>query len=284
MIVADFKTTNDAQLNRATSEAELECKLTPSFMSIFNDMYSKLLIHPSINHALFSYLFSQSSKGFTPQQFQIYRDTFFARTWTTLSSVLRVVMAAANEGDHFTVAKAGSNVYDETGQGDPKLSHCRLLEESHNIHGKNVFGLSPIAVSEAISSSFCIPEVRQFRNIQLKLYTDKKYQRILGASMAQELAADSMLEGFYNSFFLPYRLSYDANQFRELSKYFIGHIGEPNDVQRGAEARHGIDSKNSALNSCKSVSDINEVFAGANDFLSAQGALWDSLLSKIRLS
>lgn len=250
--------------------------------NVFDDRYEQLLKHSAINHPLFDYLLSQSVEGFTPKQFQIYRDTFFARTAETFPSVLRVALAAAAHQDHFTVAKVGSNIYDESGEGNPKLTHCRLLEESHNLHGKLIFSLPPLSVGEAISSPFCISEISTFREVQLGLYTHPEYPRILGASMAQELAANTMLENFYNAFFLPYKKCYHSEIFTELSLYFIKHTGEPGDLKRGAEARHGIDSKNSAKNICHSVHELEQVFMGALQFLEAQGALWTGLLSSIK--
>lgn len=252
--------------------------ISVKLLETFNKKYIGLETHSGIKHTFFDYLSEQSNRGFTAKQFQIYRDTIFARTLTTIPSIAHVIIAAAYNQDDFTIARAGSNLHDEAGRGNPQYTHSLLLEKSHNFHAETIFGIPPLKLSDAMASDDCVSEVEQFQETQSELYTHSDYPVILGASMAQELAADAMLTEFYTSLFLPYKDYYDPIEFdNKVAKYFFDHIGEPGSKKVGAEVQHGIDSKQSAVNMCQTEYELKQVFFGANQFLNAQQKLWDSL-------
>jgi hypothetical protein len=227
--------------------------------------------HRALHHPYFDYLIAKAQTGVTAAQFDMHRANYFCRTRETIPSVARVVVAAAQNNDAQTLASAGKNLYEETGEGNHSLAHSLLLERSHNIHGAHIFGLPPLSLKESPHSTLLIPEVHEFVAKQTKLYTSPSYATVLGTGFAHEYAADAMLTQFYRSLFLPYKNHYNNGLFDAVAKYFLVHIG-------GVEERHAQDAKEALLRACKVGKDLDAVREGAFGFLDIQAKLWDGLL------
>jgi hypothetical protein len=230
--------------------------------------------HRAINHPLFQYLKSCSEEGFTPMQYQIYRENYFFRTFYTIPSIASLVAAAANNADIETLITAGENLYEELGSGNPNKIHSILMLSSHNFHGMRVFGLPSISIKKIPHLSFIIDEAKMFTKKEQELYTSSNYSVTLGAAVAHEMAANSMLINFYESFFLPYKNYYSCKEFYNLSEYFLVHIC-------GLEENHAQNARLAAKKWATDKKNLNDIGCGSVDFLSIQEALWDGLYLKI---
>lgn len=219
----------------------------------------------------FLFLAEAAEAGVTPVQFRLYRDNFFFRTANTTAVVAKVVVAAARHADTPTLASAGKNLYEETGEGNASRAHLGLLERSHNVHGARVFGQAPLPVIEAHRSPVLLGEARAFREIQERLYTSPNYPTVLGASCAQESVANAMLQRFQDAFFLPYQGVYTEDEFTGLVEYFAAHIN-------GVEEEHGAEAHAAMERVCHCRDDVEYAMQGVNGFLDAQANLWDGLL------
>jgi hypothetical protein len=250
-------------------------KQTALLSSGLNEIADDMKRHRALQHPLFQYLpHIATSSGLTPRQFELYRTNFFCRTKETIPSVARVIIAAANNQDTKTLASAGRNIFEETGEGNHSLAHSHLLEHSHNIHGRTVFGLGGFRLRESSGSQLLVPACHDFIAEQRALYTDPSYATVLGTGFAHEFAADPMLSGFFKGFFLPYKGYYAGDTFSQVSKYFDVHLG-------GVEERHAQDAREALMRACKIVDDLRAVKKGAFGFLDIQATLWDGLLVAI---
>jgi hypothetical protein len=243
--------------------------------NIFESYDKKLKSHRAINHDLFNYLNKKRNIGFTQGQYKTYRDNFLLRTFNTISSVAKVVIAAAKYIDYPTLAEIGKNLYQETGEGNYENSHLYLLEKSHNVHGQKIFNLPPISLVNVSNSEFVVTHNKEFLDVQNRLYENDSYLIVLGASYAHESAAESMLGQFESSLFDIYSGYYDETEYKTLCKYFSVHLN-------GVEHEHGVNAKKALLRICRTEENLKLVFNAANAFLDAQAHLWDGMLLKIR--
>lgn len=236
----------------------------------FEEIEPYIKSHRAINHPLFPYLKECAKEGFTPKQYQIYRDNYLFRTFYTIPSVALLTLSAALNLDMETLASAGKNLYEETGCGDYLKTHSALLQVSHNTHAKVVFGLEPISLKDATRSDLITSEARYFVQNEMKLYKNDEYGVVIGAGYAHETAANSMLINFYESFFACYKGYYTEEAFNNLVEYFQVHIN-------GLEENHANDAKRAAKKTCSSQLGLNAVIQGAYSFLDGQAYLWDGL-------
>lgn len=215
----------------------------------------------------FDYLATYAQRGFTAEQFLIYRDNFFFRTLSTIPSIAKLMIAAAYNGDYATIADAGKNLFDESGLGNADRVHSALLEHSHNFHGEKMFNLPPIKLIDVKDSKHLVNQVQQYRKVQTSLYESEKYALILAVSFAQETVASSMLRNFYESLFVPYKNAYTDTEFESIALYFLAHI-------QGVEQRHAEDAKQAVLRECSDLHTVNLCVQGMLEFLNAQSDLW----------
>ncbi|MGI4775434.1 MAG: iron-containing redox enzyme family protein, partial [Janthinobacterium lividum] len=188
----------------------------------------------------------------------------------TIPSIAHVVKAAALEGDMENLALAGKNLYEETGQGNQDNVHIKLLIDAYNIHAKDIFSLDSMDLNNISHSTELIPEVELFLENQRSLYEHNIYNVVIGANYAQETAASSMLENFYNAFFLKYKSRISDINFAVISKYFCEHLN-------GTEEQHALNAQKIIINRCSEHKNIPHILFGVEQFLNAQSKLWDGL-------
>lgn len=243
----------------------------------FSSLELFLKNHRAIHHPFFNYIKACAKEGFTPKQYQIYRDNYLYRTMHTIPSIAYLTAAAALNGDIETLSLVGKNLFEECGSGDPKKAHSQLLNFSHNEHGKTVFNLNPIQMVDLQHQPTITKETRQFVKQEKDLYQNKNYCIALGAAYAHETAANSMLTHFYESIFLSYKNHYNLQEFYHIAEYFLIHIS-------GLELVHADIAKYSAQKMDTSKENLKDLAEGCTVFLNSQANLWDGLLRELQLA
>ncbi|KAB2879747.1 hypothetical protein F9K33_07895 [bacterium] len=223
---------------------------------------------------LFDYLNQRSQIGFTQNQFQIYRDNYFYRTFRTIPSVCLIVKSAAENEDEAVMKSAGQNLMEELGLINGTTSHSAHLRHSHNIHSERVFKLSPISLRESLSSELVLEKTKEFSRQQAELYASDNYLVVLATNYAQEEVATDMLKSFLSAWFRPYKFLYSLQEYDEVEEYFRCHID-------GLEERHAEDAKNSVIKQIKTSQDMNIALTSIRDILVAQSNMWVSLYEGI---
>lgn len=239
------------------------------------EKYSDLANHYAIQHPLFKLLKEQFSSFPSSLQFQAVRDNYLYRTLNTIPCVAYTLIAAAKNFDHQAIALLGKNLSEETGEGKAEDSHIFLLLLSFNEHGERTFGIPPIHPEELVSSPLITEEVKYFAIKQRELYQSNSYPIVLGASMAQELAAEPMLKSLYRAIFLPYRSFYSFYDYKKISKYFLCHLD-------GTEKQHALDTYQIASHLSKDPENAALILEGATRFLELQAMLWDGLYELLK--
>ena len=249
--------------------------------------HQRLLQHSAIHHPLFSYLkriCSQPAHLRDPQllstQARIYRDNFLLRTQNTVQSVIKLVAAAGRARDWRTLSSATKNLFEETGEGRAAHCHIHLLLGSHNVHFSTVFGLTPVGqLQDVASSDVILPHTHRFLQVQNELYESQQYLQVLGASYAQEMAAEPMLTAFKETLFLPFKEHYHASTdaWQRVMTYYDVHLN-------GVEEEHGLEARRAVESNCSSEADAVVALDAADRFLSAQSSLWGGMLEALQAS
>jgi pyrroloquinoline quinone (PQQ) biosynthesis protein C len=218
----------------------------------------------------FDYLKEQSKVGFTKEQFEVYRDNYFSRTYQTIICVAKVVISAALNEDYITLNSAGKNCFEETGSGIKGKTHPELLLYSHNKHAATVFGLGNISFTDSLKSPNVLDATKTFTKTQLSLYSSLNHIEVLAANYAQEEAATKMLRTFMTCFFEPYRHLYPESEYEDVTEYFTCHLN-------GLEERHADEAKFCLLQQCNTSNDEEMALASISKMLKAQSDMWVGL-------
>jgi hypothetical protein len=219
---------------------------------------------------LADYLGKRANLGFTRAQFLLYRDNYFFRTYRTVPCISQLAESASLNGDYFTLQRAASNLFEESGANVTGKSHPELLMFSHNTHAAKIFDIGKLNLIDSLSSTHILPETRQFTQTQLALYHSLNHMEVLGANYAQEEAATDMLNLFLSAFFAPYQSFYEEKEYQTLIEYFTCHVD-------GLEERHADEAKECLLQWCKQKHDVQIAVAAVSRILEAQSNLWLSL-------
>ncbi len=224
-----------------------------------------------------SFLDNRTQSGFNPVQFEVFRDNYFYRTRTTVEGVARAALSAAVNNDRFALCCLAQNLNDESGRGAVTMNHQQLMEEAFNFHGRLVFGVDPISVQQAESSSRVLSQSREYRRVHRRLLSSDNHVEVLAASYAQEQAANGMLSLFQKTFFVPYRGYYQESQFAPTMRYFSEHLD-------GVEEKHGEMAWLSLMPHLDTTSKRSLAMKAVETFLTAQANLWDALQFELEQS
>jgi len=236
-----------------------------------------LKAHKTSKHELFSFLRMQAREGFNRQTMDTFRANLFTRAIPTIPSFAHLIKSAVLWGDYVTLAFAGKNLYEETGEGHAERSHLALLELSFNRHAMHVFGLPHLRLVDAPYAKETLFEFKRYFHEIGAAYEAATFPTQKGIMLAHETAAINMLSEFYESIFLPYRLRYTESEFAKVSQYFTAHLS-------GVEQRHAKDALQIAVVGCQSEKDLQEIEVGIKLFSEMHTALWDELVKALRQS
>jgi hypothetical protein len=253
----------------------------PDIESVIDEVESHRAVkHPFLTH----YLPKLGRDGMSRLQFEIFRDVFLARTRFTVPTVAYTAFRASMHYDDATVTGTSQNLSDESGYGDPKQSHPKLLAKGLGIHGKVVFGIdTPFRTMEdVLDSPHLIPELDEYAEMKMGVFDgSKSYQYVLGNFFAHELLADKMLSCIQLGIITPYMGHYIFQEDKDgVMQFFLAHRDEEKEDGK-VEEEHGRLAKEAIIRACPDVKKIQEMRKGALVFADAQAKLWDGLMREI---
>ena len=79
----------------STGYSGISEELEYEFRKKFDPIAEEFSSHRALDHDLFKYLEEQSKEGFTPKQYEVYRDNFFRRTELTIPSIASPTLIVA---------------------------------------------------------------------------------------------------------------------------------------------------------------------------------------------
>ncbi len=213
-----------------------------------------------------------AAKGVSKRQYRVYRDNYLFRTATTLPCLKEgYKICLQHSVDPRIVELLEVTISEEQGFGVPSAEHPKLLLSSHNMHGKVIYGLEDTTFSDVELSPMILNAVRTYRITQVNLYSSNSPLTVIGAFVAQESVAESMINLFYKVFFLPLYSRYSGSRFTDdVAPYFETHLA-------GVEAEHSKRSKLCAEFACKTATDVITLRDAADLLLNAQAKIWDEM-------
>jgi hypothetical protein len=236
-------------------------------LSQLSSLEAEIKRHPVYANPYFDRL---KYAGWSGDTYALHRANFFYRTELTVKAIAHVCARAADNDDVPTLILFSHILNEECGDGDKDKCHLLLMEQSHNLFGKDVFGLPPLSVIEARKSALIVEGTNRYRQ-RIQELCSSSYQRVLGVAMALESHAKEML-GYCRTAFRAHAETLDTEQFvNEIEVYFNVHLNG------GVEERHAVDARECVRSNCRSEQDFKEIAFGARETLDIQLAMWQDL-------
>ncbi len=235
--------------------------------------------HPANKNEFFDWFSEETKKGFTPKQFEAFRNNYEYRTAGTLISVMQTALHLAKRGDYEHLPYVSQNAREEGGglsvDGSKDPAHMGLCEKAFNMLGERVFRIPPIDIPD-IDPNTLLPEARQFRESQEKSFEDKG-NKLIGRYLAHEKAAPDMLY-VIEDLFKAYKGYFSEEEYKEMTQYFRAHIPESREEKSGVEDRHGKDALLVAASAMyRNLEAQKQIIEGGQEMLDAQEALWQAM-------
>lgn len=223
--------------------------------------------HPVYKNDYFDRL---NRSKWTKATYELHRANFFYRTELTVKAIAHVCSRAAEQDDDPTLILFSYILNEECGNGSASRCHALLMDKAHNLFGRALFGLEPMAVTAARHSPLIVEGTKRYRERMQEL-SSGSYQRLLGVAMALEAHAEKMLTHCRTSF-RAHAEEFDTAHFvDEIEVYFNAHL------DGGVEERHASDAVACVKANCQTPEDLAEVAYGAREALNVQLAMWQDL-------
>ena len=236
--------------------------MTPEFPAPVQQIFAGVHLHPALDNAFYTIWMQQPLSS---DAVQIFACNYLARTSRTATMVALTILGVENIEVRSRIV---DNLFSEYGCGKPERSHIRLLE-------KYLIDLLSRVANRAFSPTdlLQIPPLRstvQFIEKQRELYSSNSPCRVLGAHLAQEWIAYSMLAKLYEGarqYISHYR---SIEDFHAHCEYFHVHIGE-------TEKAHRREAILAAHEMCKTEQDWIDLAFSINCFLDITAGFWNGL-------
>ncbi|MCF3106544.1 iron-containing redox enzyme family protein [Streptomyces roseoverticillatus] len=190
----------------------------------------------------------------------------------TVNTSVMVALSVLNTRDLAARVECVKNLYSEYGNGDASKAHLVLLESFLADLLSRIKG-APVS-AEDISGVPALPTTTAFSAGQRELFESDDQRTVLGALLAQEHLAYSMLTRLYEGV-RNYKSVYATDDdFHEACEYFYVHIGE-------AEKDHKAQAVASATAVCRDEDDLAVVEKGFRGFVDLTAAYWAGVAAEM---
>jgi pyrroloquinoline quinone (PQQ) biosynthesis protein C len=223
------------------------------------------LNHPALNNRFYDLW---RNHRLNADQVEVVATNFYhhvAPTSERLSALLLVLPSEAIRARSETV----DNINDELGRGDPLQAHTRLLETFFDSLLSKLRS-APTRLTDIQTP--LLPSTRQLIDEGYALFAGDVH-RAIGALLAQEWHAYPQLIHLYEGA-RNYMDLYNLVEFHGVCDFFYIHIG-------GAEQEHMRHSLSTAASMCRDRSDLNQIEAGLNAYLTLLATYWNSLYEAV---
>ena len=222
--------------------------------------------HGALNNAFYQRWLNERM-GF--DEVEIFACNYWARTRRTATMVALSLLRANTLPARVEIVK---NLYSELGGGDVHKVHSVLLR-SYLLDVLSRLAKRPYSLAE-LEAVPVLPSTQLFIEEQEALYAPHGLGRpdsyVLGALLAQEWLAYSMLTRLYEGARNYQHLYTHNDEFHEQCEYFHVHIGE-------AEKEHKVQAVKAAALECCTEQDLEGLKVGFNRFLSITENYWNGM-------
>lgn len=170
-----------------------------------------------------------------------------------------------------------NTLYSEMGYGNHEKVHWRLLDTFfQNLSSKLGYDgqLDRARLEKEIG---LLPSTSELVEGERRLYGDESREVAVGAQMALEWQAYTMLRKIYEGARNYRELWKNQDEFHETCEYFYAHIGE-------AEKKHKKESLNAARQYSTDEKSLTEITRGYSDHLDLITAFWNGVHEQLTKS
>lgn len=160
-----------------------------------------------------------------------------------------------------------NTLHSEMGYGNPKKVHWRLLDTFFGELSSKLGYDGQLNRDRLESEISLLPSTRKLIGEERRLYGEESREVAVGAQMALEWQAYTMLRKLYEGARNYKELWQNQDEFHEACEYFYAHIGE-------AEKEHKKESLNAARQYATDERRIVEIIRGYNEHLDLIAGFW----------
>ena len=222
--------------------------------------------HGALNNGFYQRWLNET---LTFAEVEIFARNYWARTRRTATMVALSLLRAKTLQARVEIVK---NLYSELGGGDVHKAHSALLQR-YLLDLLSRLAMRPYSLQE-LEAGPLLASTQLFIDEQDALYAPhglgRSESHVLGALLAQEWLAYSMLTRLYEGA-RNYQYAYKHNdEFHEHCEYFHIHIGE-------AEKEHKVQAVEAAAVECCTQEDFAGLCVGFNRFLAITEHYWQGI-------
>lgn len=222
--------------------------------------------HGALNNGFYQRWLNET---LTFAEVEIFARNYWARTRRTATMVALSLLRANTLQARVEIVK---NLYSELGGGDVHKAHSALLQR-YLLDLLSRLAKRPYSLQE-LEAGPLLASTQLFIDEQDALYAPRGLGRseshVLGALLAQEWLAYSMLTRLYEGARNYQHLYTHNDEFHEQCEYFHVHIGE-------AEKEHKVQAVKAAALECCTEQDLEGLKVGFNRFLSITENYWNGM-------
>lgn len=238
-------------------------------MANLTDMLETIRDHQAVNNSFYN---AWLTKQFTGEQLQVFAGNY--ASWVrSFPDSLAILVQATKDID--AKVEYSKTLHSELGYGNPTKAHCVLLDAFLISLGRRLRVEEDIA--HALSGCQALPPTRALIDGERRLYGHPDRRMAVGAQLALEWQAYTMLRKLYEGARNYASLWQDEDEFHEDCEYFYAHIG-------AAEKDHKVESLRGVEKYVSGNSDLDQVLAGYNEHLALIANLWLGIAEKAGVS
>jgi pyrroloquinoline quinone (PQQ) biosynthesis protein C len=234
------------------------------------ELATSLRDHPAINNRFY---LNWTSRALTKGQLQVFVLNYGAFV-ESFPQTLALLIAATS--DVTAQVELSKTLYSEMGYGNSdkahsKLFYCFFAQLADKMSCPGAFNRSTL-----LASAKYLPTTIAFIEGEKKLYTDPNPAVSMGAQLALEWQAYTMLRKLYEGARRYMSLWADEDEFHEACEYFYAHIG-------AAEKDHKTESLNAARQLVDSSESLDALRRGFSSHLTLFEDFWSGLAAAMEL-
>lgn len=220
--------------------------------------------HPSLTNPFY--------QAWMTNHFEIEALKVFARNYGAFVKSFPDVLATLFTATDNTSAKVEyvKTLYSEMGYGDPRKIHSALLDNFFQELAAKLGREGELERSRLEKELPLLPSTERLIEGEMELYGNKNPRVAVGAQLAQEWQAYTMLSQLYEGArnYLPLWSNKDG--FHEACEYFYAHIG-------AAEKEHKEEAFNAALQYTQDEECYEDIAQGFNHLLNLFADFWQGI-------
>lgn len=220
--------------------------------------------HTALNNAFYDLW---TERQLTPSELSIFARNYGA--WVkSFPDALAVLFCAAPDVE--AKNEYVKTLYSEMGYGNPEKVHWKLLDDFFRALAEKLGAVGELDRTNLEMNIELLPPTTTLISREQALYGSAEYATAVGAQMALEWQAYTMLRKLYDGARNYIALWDNPDEFHEACEYFYAHIG-------AAEKDHKTESLKGAEQYATSSESTSQVLSGLDTHLDLIADFWNGI-------